>query len=66
MLQVDAEVEQLGEIYRLHADDEHGFYLQKKVAEAWDPLYTFKIDRALPIDIAMATSIRRTARITSS
>ena len=54
MLQADVEVEQLGEIYRLHADDEHGFYLQKKVAEAWEPLYTFKIDRALPIDIAMA------------
>jgi N-hydroxyarylamine O-acetyltransferase len=54
MLQVDVEVEQLGEIYRLHANDEHGFYLQKKTAEGWEPLYTFKIDRALPIDIAMA------------
>jgi N-hydroxyarylamine O-acetyltransferase len=53
-LQADVEVGQLGEIYRLHADDEHGFYLQKKMGEAWEPLYTFKIDRALPIDIAMA------------
>ena len=54
MLRADVEVEQLGEIYRLHASDEHGFYLQKKVAGEWQPLYTFKIDRALPIDIAMA------------
>ncbi len=54
MLQAEAEVEQLGEIYRLHADDEHGFYLQKKIQQEWQPLYTFKIDLALPIDMAMA------------
>jgi len=54
LLQADLEVEQLGEIYRLHASDEHGFYLQKKVDGAWQPLYTFKIDRALPIDMEMA------------
>jgi len=53
-LQADAEVEQLGEIYRLHESDEHGFYLQKKVDQAWQPLYTFKIERALPIDLQMA------------
>ena len=54
MLQVDVEVEQLGEIYRLHRNDEHGFYLQKKVEDEWQPLYTFKIEPALPIDLAMA------------
>ena len=54
MLQVDVEVEQLGEIYRLHRNDEHGFYLQKKVEQEWQPLYTFKIEPALPIDLHMA------------
>ena len=33
MLQADVEVEQLGEIYRLHENDVHGFYLQKKMGE---------------------------------
>ena len=54
MLQADVEVEQLGEIYRLHENDVHGFYLQKKMGEAWDPLYTFKVEPAMPIDLAMA------------
>src|SRR5829696_1595596 len=31
MLRADVEVEQLGEVYRLHESDVHGFYLQKKV-----------------------------------
>jgi N-hydroxyarylamine O-acetyltransferase len=54
MLQADVEVEQLGEIYRLHESDEHGFYLQKKMEHEWQPLYTFKIEPALPIDLHMA------------
>ena len=52
-LQAGVETEQLGEIYRLHESDEHGFYLQRKMEEEWQPLYTFKIDRALPIDMEM-------------
>ena len=54
MLKVNVEFEQLGEIYRLHENDEHGFYLQKKVEHEWQPLYTFKIETALPIDLEMA------------
>ncbi len=54
MLQVNVEFEQLGEIYRLHKNDEHGFYLQKKRAQEWLPLYTFKIEPALAIDLEMA------------
>jgi N-hydroxyarylamine O-acetyltransferase len=54
MLQAEVEFEQLGEIYRLHENDVHGFYLQKKMVEEWQPLYTFKIEQAMPIDLAMA------------
>jgi len=54
MLEAERAVEQMGEIYRLHASEEHGFYLQKKVEAEWQPLYTFKVDRALPIDMQMA------------
>ncbi|HTE16181.1 MAG TPA: arylamine N-acetyltransferase [Burkholderiales bacterium] len=54
MMQSNVEVEQLGEIYRLHKDDVHGFYLQKKIEQEWYPLYTFKIEPALPIDMEMA------------
>jgi len=50
----DVEVEQLGEIYRLHESDEHGFYLERKAGNEWQPLYTFKVDPALPIDLEMA------------
>lgn len=53
-LQSDVEVEQLGEAYRLHKTEVHGFYLEKKIEQAWYPLYTFKIDPALPIDMDMA------------
>jgi N-hydroxyarylamine O-acetyltransferase len=53
-LQSDVEVEQMGEIYRLHETEVHGFYLEKKIAQAWYPLYIFKIDPALPIDMDMA------------
>jgi len=53
-LEPDVEVEQLGEIYRLHESAAHGFYLQRKAGDEWRPLYTFKIDMALPIDMAMA------------
>ena len=53
-LQADVEVEQLGETYRLHESDMHGFYLQKKMNDEWHPLYTFRIDPALPIDMEMA------------
>ena len=54
ILQSNVEVEQLGEIYRLHQDDVHGFYLQKKIEQEWHPLYTFKKEPALPIDMEMA------------
>jgi N-hydroxyarylamine O-acetyltransferase len=54
LLQVDVEVEQMGECYRLHRNDEHGFYLQKKMEDAWQPFYTFKVEPALPIDLHMA------------
>ena len=53
-LQCDVEVEQLGEIYRFHESDVHGFYLQKKIEQVWYPLYTFKIEPAMPIDMEMA------------
>ena len=53
-LEAEAEVTQMGETYRFHADAVHGYYLQKKFGEAWEPLYTFKIDPALPVDMAMA------------
>jgi N-hydroxyarylamine O-acetyltransferase len=48
------EFEQLGEIYRFHENPTHGFYLMKNVQQEWQPLYTFKIEPALPIDIEMA------------
>jgi N-hydroxyarylamine O-acetyltransferase len=54
MLKADVEFEQLGEIYRLHESDEHGFYLQKKFSQEWQPLYTFKVEATLPIDLEMA------------
>jgi len=54
MLQAGVEVEQLGELYRLHTNDQHGFYLQKKMGGEWQPFYTFKVEPALPIDMAMA------------
>jgi N-hydroxyarylamine O-acetyltransferase len=54
LLQAGVESEQLGETYRLHEKEPHGFYLQKKVADEWQPLYTFRIEPALPIDIHMA------------
>ncbi len=54
MLQVNVEFEQLGEVYRLHKNDEHGFYLQKRSEQEWQPLYTFKIEPALAVDVEMA------------
>jgi N-hydroxyarylamine O-acetyltransferase len=54
LLEADAESEQLGEVYRLHWQEPHGFYLQKRAGEGWQPLYTFRIEPALPIDIHMA------------
>ena len=53
-LRVDAEVGQMGELYRFHKNDVHGFYLQKKMGEEWLPFYTFKVEPALPIDLHMA------------
>ena len=53
-LKPDVEVEQMGETYRLRESDEHGFYLERKAGEEWQPLYTFKVDPALPIDLEMA------------
>ena len=54
LLEADLESEQLGEVYRLHEQAPHGFYLQKKAGDAWQPLYTFRVEAALPIDIHMA------------
>ena len=54
LLQADREVEQLSEVYRFHASDLHGFYLQKRLGDEWQPLYTFKVDPALPIDMEIA------------
>jgi N-hydroxyarylamine O-acetyltransferase len=54
LLQADVEVEQLGEVYRLHEHDPHGFYLQKKMGGEWQPLYTFRVEPALPIDMEIA------------
>ena len=54
-LQTDVEFEQMGEIYRLRETDEHGFYVEKNIGRGWEPQYTFKIDPALPIDMAMAS-----------
>ena len=54
LLQADREVEQLSEVYRFHGSDQHGFYLQKRMEEEWQPLYTFKVDPALPIDMEIA------------
>lgn len=53
-LQADVEFEQMGERYRLHPNETHGFYLQKKMEQEWQPLYTFKIEPALPVDLEMA------------
>jgi len=54
VLQPNVEFEQLGELYRLQENDVHGFYLFKKIEEEWYPLYTFKVEPALAIDIEMA------------
>jgi len=55
LLEAERETAQLGESYRLHADETHGYYLQtKRTAGEWQPLYTFRIDPALPIDLEMA------------
>jgi N-hydroxyarylamine O-acetyltransferase len=54
LLQAGVEVEQMGELFRLRSSDAHGFYLEKKMGPEWQPLYTFKVDPALPIDMAMA------------
>jgi N-hydroxyarylamine O-acetyltransferase len=53
-LESDVEVEQMGEIYRLHEHDVHGFYLQKKMDYEWQPLYTFRVEPALPVDMEIA------------
>ena len=53
LLQTDAAVEQMGEAYRLRKSDEHGLYVEKNIGQGWEPQYTFKIDPALPIDMAM-------------
>lgn len=55
LLETGVEVEQMGEIYRLRKTDEHGFYVEKNIGRDWEPQYTFKIDPALPIDMAMAS-----------
>ena len=53
-LEAGVEFEQMGEVYRLHEHDVHGYYLQKRVDQEWQPLYTFRIEPALPIDMEMA------------
>jgi N-hydroxyarylamine O-acetyltransferase len=54
MLEPGAETEQMGERYHFRRSDEHGFFLEKNIGQGWEPQYTFKIDAALPIDLAMA------------
>ncbi len=55
LVQAELEVDQMGEIYRLHENAQHGYYMQKKImGQEWQPLYTFKIDAALPVDMEMA------------
>jgi N-hydroxyarylamine O-acetyltransferase len=53
-LEAEVEFEQLGEVYRLHEHEVHGFYLQKRMNAEWQPLYTFRLDPARPIDMEMA------------
>lgn len=53
LLRNECESEQLGEVYRLQEREVHGYYLLRKSGEAWQPLYTFKIEAPLPIDIDM-------------
>jgi N-hydroxyarylamine O-acetyltransferase len=53
LLQTDVESEQLGEFYCLQEREVHGFYLLRKSGDAWQPLYTFKVEAPLPIDIEM-------------
>ena len=53
-LRPDVEFEQLGEVYRFHVSEPHGFYLQRKSGGAWHPLYTFRVEAALPIDMEIA------------
>jgi arylamine N-acetyltransferase len=54
LLEPDTETEQMGERYRFRTSSEHGFFLEKNIGREWEPQYTFKIDSALPIDMAMA------------
>jgi arylamine N-acetyltransferase len=54
ILEPDAETEQMGERYRFRTSYEHGLFLEKNIGHGWEPQYTFKIDPALPIDMAMA------------
>ena len=55
LLEADVEVEQLGEAYRLRRERRaRVLSARRKSGEAWQPLYTFKIDPALAIDMAMA------------
>jgi len=54
LLQTDVESEQLGEFYCLQEREVHGFYLMRKSHDAWQPLYTFKIEAPLLIDIEIA------------
>src|SRR5262245_30549374 len=53
-LQPGVESSQLRERYCLREDSTHGFYLLRTSGEDWQPLYTFRIDPALPIDMEMA------------
>jgi N-hydroxyarylamine O-acetyltransferase len=52
-LEANLEQEQMGERFRLRESPEHGLYLEKNIGSGWEPQYTFKIDPALPIDMAM-------------
>ena len=53
-LRAGVEFSQLGERYCLREDSTHGYYLLRTTGEDWQPLYTFRIDPALPIDMEMA------------
>jgi N-hydroxyarylamine O-acetyltransferase len=54
LLQAGVESSLLGESYRLQEDSTHGFYLLRRSGEEWKPLYTFRIEPALPVDMEMA------------
>src|SRR5262245_5049840 len=50
-LRLNVEFEQMREIYQLRLDAVHGYCLLKLIRQEWQPLYTFKIEPALSVDL---------------